>query len=214
MFWKIIKKRIGIPKEDIPHLFQKFYRVNNSDTQEINGTGLGLYLSRRLAEAMSGNLHVESEYKKGSTFFLDIPRMSNIEAKRKLEESQIDPATKEVSDELEIQMQAMAMPQEIAASTESSHANPVILSSEPAKSDLSPMQTLAPTPTTQMPTRPPDEIASQAPAPPQQTSVPLQKSSAQSQEVPAQPTAKPPTLAEIENSLNTQRSNLSIPDRK
>lgn len=208
---------IGIPKEDIPHLFQKFYRVNNSDTQEINGTGLGLYLSRRLAEAMSGNLHVESEYKKGSMFFLDIPRMSNIEAKRKLEESQIDPATKEVSDELEIQMQAMTMPQEIAASTastESSHANPVILSSEPAKSDLSPMQTLAPTPTTQIPTRPPDEIASQAPAPPQRTSITPQEPSAQSQEAPAQPAAKPPTLAEIEDSLNTQRSNLSIPDRK
>ena len=163
---------------------------------------------------MSGNLHVESEYKKGSTFFLDIPRMSNIEAKRKLEESQIDPAAKEVSDELEIQMQAMAMPQEIAASTESSHANPVILSSEPAKSDLSPMQTLKPTPTTQMPTRPPDEIASQAPAPPQGTSITPQEPSAQSQEAPAQPAAKPPTLAEIEDSLNTQRSNLSIPDRK
>ena len=52
---------IGIPAEDIPHLFQKFYRVDNSDTREIGGTGLGLYLSRRLAEAMSGNLRVESK---------------------------------------------------------------------------------------------------------------------------------------------------------
>ena len=111
----------------------------------------------------------------------------------------------------------MTMPQEIAASiasTESSHANPVILSSEPAKSDLSPMQTLAPTPTTQMPTRPPDEITSQAPAPPQGTSITPQESPAQSQEISDQPGAKPPTLAEIEDSLNTQRSNLSIPDRK
>ena len=77
---------IGIPAEDLPHLFQKFYRVDNSDTREIGGTGLGLYLCRRLAETMGGNLRVESEYKKGSTFFLDIPRISHEEAMRKLNE--------------------------------------------------------------------------------------------------------------------------------
>ena len=77
---------IGIPAEDIPHLFQKFYRVDNSDTREIGGTGLGLYLCRRLAETMGGTLRVESEYKKGSTFFLDIPRISHEEAMRKLNE--------------------------------------------------------------------------------------------------------------------------------
>ena len=77
---------IGIPAEDIPHLFQKFYRVDNSDTREIGGTGLGLYLCRRLAETMSGNLRVESEYKKGSTFFLDVPRMSHEDAMQKLNE--------------------------------------------------------------------------------------------------------------------------------
>lgn len=76
---------IGIPAEDIPHLFQKFYRVDNSDTREIGGTGLGLYLSRRLAEAMSGNLRVESKYKEGSTFYLEIPRVSSAEATQRLE---------------------------------------------------------------------------------------------------------------------------------
>ena len=76
---------IGIPAEDIPHLFQKFYRVDNSDTREIGGTGLGLYLSRRLAETMSGNLHVESKYKEGSTFYLEIPRVSSAEATQRLE---------------------------------------------------------------------------------------------------------------------------------
>ncbi len=77
---------IGIPTEDIPHLFQKFYRVDNSDTREIGGTGLGLYLCRRLAETMGGHLRVESEYKKGSTFFLDIPRTSHEDAMKKLSE--------------------------------------------------------------------------------------------------------------------------------
>ena len=80
---------IGIPAEDIPHLFQKFYRVDNSDTREIGGTGLGLYLSRRLAEAMSGNLRVESKYKEGSTFYLEIPRMNSSEAKQRLESAEV-----------------------------------------------------------------------------------------------------------------------------
>src|SRR5690606_3878909 len=53
---------IGIPAEDLPHLFQKFYRVDNSDTREIGGTGLGLYLSRRLAEAMEGRMWAESRH--------------------------------------------------------------------------------------------------------------------------------------------------------
>lgn len=85
---------IGIPAEDLPHLFQKFYRVDNSDTREIGGTGLGLYLSRRLAEAMSGNLRVESEYKHGSTFYLEIPRVSNTEAKHRLNSTDDQPAPK------------------------------------------------------------------------------------------------------------------------
>lgn len=67
---------IGIPTEDLPHLFQKFYRVDNTDTREIGGTGLGLYLSRKLAEAMDGHLNVVSTYGKGSTFTLDIPRVN------------------------------------------------------------------------------------------------------------------------------------------
>lgn len=73
---------IGIPQEDIPHLFQKFYRVDNTDTREIGGTGLGLYLCRRLVEAMSGRIWVESEYKRGSTFFVEVPRISHEEANR------------------------------------------------------------------------------------------------------------------------------------
>ncbi len=73
---------LGIPAEDLPHLFQKFYRVNNSDRQEIGGTGLGLYLSRRLAEAMQGRLWVESVHGQGSTFFLELPRITTEEAER------------------------------------------------------------------------------------------------------------------------------------
>jgi hypothetical protein len=70
---------IGIPPEDLPHLFQKFYRVDNSDTREIGGTGLGLYLSRRLVENMNGRVWVESKFQKGSTFFVSLPRLTDAE---------------------------------------------------------------------------------------------------------------------------------------
>lgn len=67
---------IGIAPEDIKHLFQKFYRVDNTDTREIGGTGLGLYISKKRIEDLGGRLWVESEYKKGSTFKIQIPRLS------------------------------------------------------------------------------------------------------------------------------------------
>ncbi|HVI69623.1 MAG TPA: ATP-binding protein, partial [Magnetospirillaceae bacterium] len=71
---------LGIPPEDLPHLFQKFYRVDNSDTRIIGGTGLGLYISRRLTEANSGHITVTSTYGKGSTFSVQLPRISSEKA--------------------------------------------------------------------------------------------------------------------------------------
>lgn len=76
---------IGIPSEDIPHLFQKFYRVDNSATREIGGTGLGLYLCRRLTETMGGRIWVDTEWKKGSTFSVELPRISYEDANRLIE---------------------------------------------------------------------------------------------------------------------------------
>jgi PAS domain S-box-containing protein len=80
---------IGIPKEDQSHLFQKFYRVDNSDTREIGGTGLGLYLCRRLTETIGGRMWLESEYKKGSTFFVELPRIGHDEATRLIEQASL-----------------------------------------------------------------------------------------------------------------------------
>lgn len=67
----------GIPKEDIPHLFQKFYRVDNSATRQIGGTGLGLFISRKIVELYNGRLWVESELGEGSTFHITLPRLTN-----------------------------------------------------------------------------------------------------------------------------------------
>ena len=79
---------IGVPPEDVPHLFQKFYRVDNSDTREIGGTGLGLYISRRLIESNNGHIGIKSDYGKGSTFFITIPRISHDRASELIQDAQ------------------------------------------------------------------------------------------------------------------------------
>lgn len=66
----------GIPADDVPHLFQKFYRVDNSATRTIGGTGLGLFICRKIVELYKGRIWVESEMGKGSTFFINLPRLS------------------------------------------------------------------------------------------------------------------------------------------
>jgi two-component system, OmpR family, sensor histidine kinase VicK len=66
----------GIPAEDISHLFQKFYRVDNSATRTIGGTGLGLFICRKIIELYHGRIWVESQQEKGSTFFINLPRIS------------------------------------------------------------------------------------------------------------------------------------------
>lgn len=70
----------GIPTQDIPHLFQKFYRVDNSSTRTIGGTGLGLFISRKIIELYHGRIWVESELGKGSTFYINLPRISTSQA--------------------------------------------------------------------------------------------------------------------------------------
>lgn len=67
----------GIPADDIPHLFQKFYRVDQSSTRSIGGTGLGLYLCRGIIEGYSGKIWAESIPGKGATFSFTLPRIKN-----------------------------------------------------------------------------------------------------------------------------------------
>lgn len=71
---------MGIPSEDIPHLFQKFYRVDNSSTRTIGGTGLGLFISKKIIELYNGRIWVESTLGKGSTFFINLPRLTTEQA--------------------------------------------------------------------------------------------------------------------------------------
>jgi len=68
---------IGIPAEDLPHLFEKFYRVRSATESEIKGTGLGLALAKEAAEAHGGRIEVESQVGVGSCFTVILPIASS-----------------------------------------------------------------------------------------------------------------------------------------
>jgi len=64
---------IGIGKPEHPKLFAKFFRSQDSRVRDINGTGLGLYVSLKLAKLMGGSISMNSELNKGSVFTLNLP---------------------------------------------------------------------------------------------------------------------------------------------
>ena len=71
--FKVSDQGIGIPAEHLPKLFQRFHRVDSGDTRKAGGTGIGLYLVKHLVEAHGGEIDVESEVGKGTTFTFTIP---------------------------------------------------------------------------------------------------------------------------------------------
>jgi PAS domain S-box-containing protein len=64
---------MGIPADDIPKLFTRFFRVDSSLTREIGGTGLGLSIVKSIVELQGGSVSVESELERGSTFAFTLP---------------------------------------------------------------------------------------------------------------------------------------------
>ncbi|MBQ9171992.1 PAS domain-containing sensor histidine kinase [Candidatus Saccharibacteria bacterium] len=75
---------IGISSDDLQHIFQKFYRADNSDTRTIGGTGLGLYLVKQRVEAMGGRVWAESAFGEGSTFYVSLPRITGEEYEKRM----------------------------------------------------------------------------------------------------------------------------------
>lgn len=64
---------MGIPKEHVAKVFDRFHRVDNRDTRQVGGTGIGLYLVKHLVEAHGGKIWIESEVGKGSSFIFTLP---------------------------------------------------------------------------------------------------------------------------------------------
>jgi len=70
---RVIDSGIGVPAEDLPRLFERFYRVDKARSRELGGTGLGLAIVKHLVKAQAGDVWVESEVGQGSTFAFTLP---------------------------------------------------------------------------------------------------------------------------------------------
>ncbi len=70
---KVKDSGIGIAKEEIPHIFDRFYQSDNTSTRKVGGTGIGLALTKELVSLMNGKIIVESELEKGSEFIIQLP---------------------------------------------------------------------------------------------------------------------------------------------
>ncbi len=76
---------LGIPKDHLTKVFERFHRVNNEDNRKIYGTGLGLYLVHHLVEQVhQGKIWVDSELGSGSTFWFRIPINLDIEKAKEI----------------------------------------------------------------------------------------------------------------------------------
>ena len=167
---------IGISADDLTHIFQKFYRVDNSDTRTIGGTGLGLYLVKHRAEAMGGKVWAESAFGEGSTFYVSLPRLSSDEYEKRM----IMVRNREAQEQM---MKAnAAQPQPVASQ------NAFQVASAPNQISQQPQLVQPPIPTPQAPAQPIAPVP-QAPVQPiaTQPTQPVQPTQ------PAQPTSPPVT---------------------
>ena len=64
---------VGIPPDDVPRIFERFYRVDKARSRETGGTGLGLSIVKHVVEAHGGSVRVESNPEHGSRFILTLP---------------------------------------------------------------------------------------------------------------------------------------------
>ncbi len=90
---EVVDHGLGIPLEQVGKLFQKFARVRTEDHLKVSGTGLGLYISRLIVEGHGGQIWVESELGKGSTFGMALPVDARLAQRPVAVEEKADPTT-------------------------------------------------------------------------------------------------------------------------
>ena len=65
---------IGMKEEELKHIFDAFQRLDEKRNQSVEGTGLGMTITKQLIELMGGKISVRSKYGKGTTFYLELPQ--------------------------------------------------------------------------------------------------------------------------------------------
>jgi len=78
--FEVSDQGVGIRKEHLPRLFEKFYRADDPAVRRASGTGLGLYIVRNLVTMLGGQVQVRSEHGKGSVFTVTVPRAETTSA--------------------------------------------------------------------------------------------------------------------------------------
>ena len=163
---------IGIAAEDLQHIFQKFYRADNSQTRTVGGTGLGLYLVKARVEAMAGRVWAESAFGEGSTFYVSLPRLTAEEFEKRQIAEQNQKAVQAFTEQ---GMQANATQTTVGAPVPTTPSfDPSILTGVPAAPATPVTPTLAPeAPAVQAAPAPQPVVAQPAMPTIQQTQAPI-----------------------------------------
>ncbi|OHX64700.1 hypothetical protein NH26_24365 [Flammeovirga pacifica] len=86
MSLRVIDNGLGIDENALDKIFDRFYQTKNANSINIKGTGLGLSIAKSVIEAHKGNIHVESEKGKGTTFIIELP-LNDLESKEVMPQS-------------------------------------------------------------------------------------------------------------------------------